>query len=133
MKTLPLNWDQESGYWDLVLSGIGMLSAIDSNAVDEHTGAHTGEASYCAQTVANSCRLFRDDAYFFPHDGIPYFENVLGRKPPESLVHSYLRDAAMLVPLVRDVKILNYTQSNRVITGQIRITTENGSIEDVSF
>ena len=131
MKTLPLSWDKDD-YWDLVLTNKNW-TAIDSETIEPDTGAHIGEARYCAQTVANSCRMFRDDAYFFPQEGVPYFENVLGKKPPQSLVYAYLREAGFLVPLVRQLNILNYKQANRVITGQIRITTENGSVEDVSF
>lgn len=133
MKTLPLSWDPDKNYWDLILANTRNWEAIDSAEVDPDTGARTGEAKYCAQTVANSCRMFRNDAYFFPGEGVPYFENVLGRKPPQSLVHAYLREAAFLVPLVRDIRILNYKQTNRIVTGEIRITTENGSIENVNF
>lgn len=133
MRTLPLSWDPENGYWDIVLSSTKNWDAISSDTTDPDTGSHTGEAAYCAQTVANSCRMFRDDAYYFPQEGVPYFENVLGKKPPQSLVYAYLREASFLVPLVRSINILDYERKNRVITGQIRITTENGSVEDVSI
>lgn len=118
MRTLPLSWTDNS-YWDLTLSIKKNWEAIDD------------EAKYCAQTVANSCRMFRDDAYFFPREGVPYFESVLGKKPPESLVIAYLRESSLIVPLVKEINIIEYQMTNRVITGQIRITTENGSIEDV--
>lgn len=117
MKTMRLNWET----WDLELDATGMLSPISS------------EPEYCAQTVANACRMFRDDAYFYKDEGIPYFENVLGRKPPQSLVEAYLREAAMNVPLVKKIHILDYERKDRVITGQIRIFTENGSKADVSI
>lgn len=133
MKTLPLSWEYDNNYWDLVLSNSNDWVAIDSAEINPETGAHIGEAKYCAQTVANACRLFTEDSYFFPQEGRPYFENVLGKKPPSSLVYAYLREASFNVPLVKSIKILDYNQKNRVISGQIRITTENGSVEDVSI
>lgn len=133
MRTLPLSWDTENNYWDLVLSSSRNLDAIDSNTLDSHTGAHTGEAQYCAQTVANSCRMFRNDAYFFPQEGIPYFENVLGKKPPRSLVYAYVREASFRIPLVKNITLLNFNRVDRILSGQIRITTQNGSVEDVNF
>lgn len=129
MRTLPLDWDT----WDLTLSPARMWEAVSSAEKDKDTGANVGEAKYCAQTVANACRMFRNDAYFFKDEGIPYFENVLGHKPPRALVEEYWREAAMNVPLVRLVSIIDYERSNRRIGGQIRIYTENGSQKDVSF
>lgn len=117
MKTLPLDWDT----WDLKLSPTNNLAAT------------ADEPTYCAQTVANAVRMFRNDAYFFKDEGIPYFENILGRKPPQSLVEEYLREAAMNVPLVKKARILYYERKDRKITGQIRLNTENGSVEDVNF
>lgn len=131
MRTLPLSWNTEEDYWDLVLSNTRNWEAIDSDELDPDTGAHIGEAKYCAQTVANSCRMFRDDAYYFPQEGVPYFENVLGKKPPQSLIYAYLREASFRVPLVKNITILDYAKVNRIISGEIRITTENGSVEDV--
>jgi hypothetical protein len=127
MKTLPLDWET----WDLKLDPAGNLSAVDSVEGVPGQADVSGEAFYCAQTVANACRLFKNDAYFFQDRGIPYFETVLGFRPPESLVRAYLMEAAMNVPLVVNAKVLNYEITDRTIKAQLMVYTENGSKFDV--
>lgn len=117
MKTMRLNWDS----WDLELDRFGNLSAISD------------ETEYCAQSVANYVKLFTNDAYFFVNEGIPYFETVLGQKPPRSLVEAYVRRETLSVPLVADCRVLDYGQADRTVSGKIEVHTENGSKLDVSF
>lgn len=117
MKTMRLDWNT----WDLELDRLGNLSAISD------------ETEYCAQSAANYVRLFVNDAYYFADEGIPYFETVLGRKPPKSLVEAYVRRETLAVPLVANCRVLDYAQNDRTASANIEINTRNGSTTHVSF
>lgn len=135
MKTLPLDWNPTSPtYWDLTLDGARNWTAISSETIDDQNQP-IGEAKYAAQTVANSVRQFVNDAYYFKNEGLPYFENVLGEKPPQALVEAYIRQRAEIVPLTTAIEILqyNYDSASRVISGDIRVYTVNGGVHDVSI
>lgn len=117
MKTLPL--DKKT--WDVILAPNGNWEAIDD------------EALFTSQTAANECLQFTDDAYFFPADGVPYFQDILGRNPPRSLAVEHLKKRILGVPLVVKTEIIDYYFADRTIHGSAIIWTENGGKYNVSF
>lgn len=88
-----------------------------------------------AQNVANECRLFTDDAYFATERGIPYFLIALGKDVSPSVIMARLREAALLVEDVAEVKDIQLDTLDTVtrrLTGTITFTSvenENGTIE----
>lgn len=123
MKTLKLDWNT----WDVELDESGNLGVFDTNnSVEE-------KLKYVAQTVANAVRLFKNDAYFFKDEGIPHFEEILGFEPPPSLVQEHLKNAALSVPLVKSVDIIEYLWKDRTVSGIIRVFTISGEQTDVRF
>lgn len=106
--------------WDITLNQGGSLATC------------TGDYAL-AQDVANRIRLFTDDAYYQPDDGIPHFVLDLGQKVSESLVRARYREQALTVSGVTSATISDLSVSDRVMTGTIEITTENGGTADVDF
>ena len=68
--------------WDLTLDSGGNIA--------------TGTGSYAiAQNVANAVRLFTNDAWYAPDEGIPHFMVELGTLPEQSVVRSRVTQAAL--------------------------------------
>ena len=109
MKSLYLNPET----WDMQLDASGNLK--------------TTEGDYCiAQSVANAQRLFRGEAYFNTHKGIPYFRYIEGHMPPDSLIMAYLEQAARSVPKVAAARVRLSGFAERAVHGETIITTING-------
>ena len=93
-----------------------------------------------AQDVANSVRLFPDDAYYDADRGIPHFALRLGRKPVIGVFRAVVRQAALGVDGVRAAEIKDLALSQaasaqtpagesippRTLTGDIQLTMEDG-------
>lgn len=103
--------------WDLTLNGVGHIELVD-------------EEYATAQSVANESRLFTNDAYFIQDKGVPHFMIELGRRVSNmAVLHSYLRQAALRVYDVKNIKEISVTgfdQSTRVLDGEITFTTKEG-------
>jgi hypothetical protein len=80
-----------------------------------------------AQDVACACRLFLGECYYDTTRGIPYFQEVLGRNPPLSVLKGTLIDAAKTVPGVQSAVVYISTVSGREVTGQVQVTMTNGT------
>ena len=116
MKTLLL----DRTYWDLVLDANGNIAL----ASDPYSRA---------QDVASACRLFRGELWYNTEKGIPYFDEILGHKPPVSLVKSHLEQAALTVPGVGNVQIVLQAIENRKLSGQVLFTDTEGNSNQVAF
>lgn len=104
--------------WDLTLDQGGNIAQC------------TGDYAV-AQDVANRIRLFTNDAYYAPDDGIPHFAIDLGKQASESLIRSRYREQALTVPGVASATVVDLSVDNRVLTGEVQITTENGGTASV--
>jgi len=120
-KTLTLSPD-----WDLTLTAAGTLSTA------------TGDYAL-SQNVANTVRLFTNDAYYDPERGIPHFIVDLGQKLNPAVVRAEVQAAALAVDGVKeaalkDIRLLTAEGAvtggeiagARTLTGDLRIKTENG-------
>lgn len=127
MYTLKL--DTET--WDIEKDSAGNISLT--------TGAYA-----IAQTVANTVRLFKNDAYFEQDRGIPHFDIDLGSafSVSESVLRSRVKQAALAVSGVKDAEVtleyatLEYEEEEkkkRVLGGQIRLTLTDGTTVQVGF
>lgn len=116
-KTLLLNDN-----WDI---------CTDTNG---HIAVSVG-AYATAQNVANECRLFTDDAYFAQERGIPYYMIALGKKVSTSLIAARLREAALRVEDVAEIKNIELESldtETRKLTGNISfrsVENEDGTVE----
>lgn len=114
--TLTLDIDT----WDLQLDAAGNIM-------------HGAGAYGIAQNVANTVRLFTDDAWYEPERGIPHFLIDLGKRPAPSLIKSYVEEAAQAVAGVQNAVLTDLDLEERVLTGDIELTTDTGAKVDVAF
>ena len=116
MKTLLLDPDT----WDLVLDASGNIAVAS-------------EPYSIAQDVASACRLFAGELYYDGSKGVPYFDQVLGRRPDPSLFNSLMEAAALTVPGVTEAKSYFSGLVDGSITGQIQVTDINGDTTVVNL
>lgn len=129
MKTLRI--DKETWDWEMD-PATGLLPSIDSETVDNQ-GNRIGEAEYVSQTVAQAERTFKGDVYLHKDENIPYLEEVLGFTPPNSYVEEQLRVQGLRVPLVTAIQVRDLNRTQGLVTGDIRVHSENGGPYDVSL
>lgn len=116
MKTLLL--DREN--WDLLIDASGNIALADDPYAK-------------AQDVANAARLFNGELYYDTSQGIPYFEQILGKNPPLSYVRAQLVGAAFRVVGVQSAKAVITGYVNRQYTGYISFTDDSGQTNITSF
>lgn len=109
-----------SDSWDIGLDESGDIATV--------TGPYA-----IAQAVANAVRLFTDDAYFDADRGIPHFEVELGHLPPMSVLRTRILAAALAVDGVADATVEFSSYSDRLLSGEILITTTDGERVNVEF
>lgn len=108
MKTLLL--DQAT--WDLTKDAAGNIALAD--------------APYAiAQDVASAARLFFGELWYDTTQGVPYFQNLLGKPLSAGFLKSQLSSAALRVPEVSSVEVVLTGLVNRNLFGQIQIVDTN--------
>lgn len=118
MSAHTLYLDPET--WDLTLDPAGNIATA--------TGAYA-----IAQSVANAIRLFTNDAYYDSDKGIPHFVIELKTRPALSILRSRCKEAAEKVPGVKNAEVIDLKLNNRVLSGDIRLTLNDGSIANVEI
>ena len=103
--TLPL----DTG-WDVVLNPAGNWVFTDAD-------------SSIAQDVASAIRTFVGECWYNVSLGMPYFEAILGKHPPRSLLVDQIQKAALSVPDVSGVQVTFLGLRNRVLTGVVLVTS----------
>lgn len=86
-----------------------------------------------AQDVASACRLVLGELYFDTSKGIPYFAEILGKRPPLALIKRRLVDAALTVSGVVSAKAYIAKLAARSIGGQIQFSTSSGMTAVAAF
>lgn len=115
-NTLLLDRDE----WDLVIDSAGNV-------------AMAAPPYALAQDVASAVRLFINELWYAPGNGIPYFEDVLGHLPPISLVIGYIEKAALTVPGVVSAQCIITAFDARTVTGQVQFIDEAGQANAANF
>lgn len=106
--------------WDLVLDASGNIAlASDPYAV--------------GQDVASAIKLFKGELFYDTTKGVPYWSEVLGLRPPLSLVRSRLRSAALTVPQVVEALPTLTRFTDRELSGYVAVTLSNGSTATINF
>lgn len=102
--------------------------------VDASRNIAVAKAPYAiAQNAATACRLFKGEAYYDTVLGIPYWEDVLGKRPPLSLVRSHLEAAAKRIPGVTSARVVFTSFSERALSGQVQVTAADGTLVAAQF
>ena len=86
-----------------------------------------------AQDVASAVRCFLGELYYDTTQGVPYWQEILGKYPPLSLVKAKIEAAALTVPNVVSATCYIASFTNRTIKGQITITDNLGNTATASF
>ena len=105
--------------WDLVL---------DANA----NIALASDPYSLAQDVASAVKCFQGECWFDTTVGIPQWQ-ILGEWPSLEFVRAQYEAAALTVPGVVAAKCVFTGFENRVLSGQIQVTDEDGVTQGVSF
>lgn len=117
MKTMLL----DRSAWDLVVDAAGNIAVAD----DPYS---------MAQDAASNIKLFAGELYYNTALGIPYYSQILGQRPPLSLLKQYFINAALQVPGVVSAQcFLTGVDVKRILRGQVQITDSSGTVTATSF
>lgn len=101
--------------WDLMVDSSGNIAvANDPYSV--------------AQDVASAVRLFLGNLYFDTTQGVPYFQDYLGRPPALSQIKQSFVDAAKTVPEVASAVCFISSLTDRILSGQVQATLQDGTL-----
>lgn len=116
MDTLFLN----PNTWDLVL--------------DASRNIALANAPYAlAQDAASAIKTFLGEVYYDASLGLPYWDEILGHRPPLEILKADLVKAALTVPGVVAAQVFLSDVAGRQVTGQVQITDTLGVISAAGF
>lgn len=116
MNTLLL----DQTLWDLVTDAAGNI-------------AMASEPYSIAQDVASAVRLFAGELWYDAAQGVPYFSDILGQRPPPQFYKAQVEKAALTVPGVAQARCVITAFEGRNLTGQIQIIDTTGQSNNVHF
>lgn len=100
--------------WDLTVDARGDIALAD-------------EPYAPAQDAASACRLFSGELWYDTTQGIPYFQQILGKFPPASFVRTQLENAALGVPDIASARCIFTSFNGRNLSGQLQLTLTDGA------
>jgi hypothetical protein len=106
--------------WDLVLDINGNIAVAS-------------EPYSLAQDAASAIKTFQGEVYYNTTLGIPYFSQILGHRPPVSLMKAQFEAAALTVPGVVSAVCYISSITDRDVRGQVQITDASGNISAAGF
>lgn len=115
--------------WDLVLDSSGDIAVAS-------------EPYSLAQDAASAIKTFSDggpggvgECYWDTTLGVPYFTKIFRGPPPSiSAIKQMFVDEALTVPDVASAKVFLTQASNRVLTGQVQVTSAStGQAQAATF
>lgn len=86
-----------------------------------------------AQDAASAIKLFAGELYYDVSQGIPYFEEILGKSPPISLMKAYFNEQALTVPGVVVAQSYITFWRGRLVRGQVQIKNDAGDVSAAGF
>jgi hypothetical protein len=114
MDTLFLNPDD----WDLDVDAAGNIAVSSLYYA-------------IAQDVASQGLVWRGEPPFATNDGIPYEGSILGLRPSNAEMAAWYKVEAEKVPGVASATAILRYNTDRSVTGQIQITTDDGAVINV--
>ena len=110
-RTLKL----DANTWDLSLDGNGNMAIADPGLS-------------VAQDVASACLVFAGECYYDNTLGIPWKEEVLGRRPTPWYIATKMEGEAKKLPIVNQaIANVFFDKNTRQARGVIRIIDTNGN------
>lgn len=106
--------------WDLVLDAAGNI-AMASNPYA------------VVQDVASAIKLFKGELFYNKAPGVPYWQDILGHRPPLALVREHVQRAALTVPGVSGALCTLTKFDDRALEGYVEVTLTDGTTQTVSF
>jgi hypothetical protein len=110
MDTLAL----DSINWDLVLDSAGNIVVL--------TGIQA-----LVQDAASACMLYAGELWYDTTQGVPYFQQLWGQLPPQSLVEAKFADAALSVIGVVSASVTIKAFTQRGVSGTVTVTDSSGN------
>jgi hypothetical protein len=110
----------DQSLWDLCLDANGNIAV----AADPYARA---------QDVASALRLFLGELWYNAPAGVPYFEQILGKNTPLQVIKALFVRAAVSVPGVTSAVCYVSSFEARALTGQVRVTFDDGSTSMVAL
>lgn len=107
--------------WDLLLTSNGDIA----KASDPYAKA---------QDVASACKLFNGELWYNTDKGIHYFEQILGYRPPLSLLKKEFEQAALSVPdVVQANAQFDILGGDRILNGRINFIDSEGQANNIKL
>lgn len=105
----------DQGTWDLCLDALGNIAVAS--------------APYAiAQDVASQVKTFLGECWYDNTQGVPYWQQILGQRPPASLIESDIENQALLVPDVASATAtIGGVTKQRNAIGQLLVTDTDGN------
>lgn len=106
--------------WDLLVTASGDIAVATE--------------PYCyAQDAASAIKLFQKELYYNQSEGIPYWQQILGKWPPLALVRNYMETAALSVPGITKANVYFTSFENRKLSGQVQVVDINNNMSVATF
>jgi hypothetical protein len=86
-----------------------------------------------AQDAASAIRLFQGEDYYDTTRGVPYWQQILGKWPPVSLMKAKFVAAALTVPDAVKAQCFINAIEDRQVSGQVQVTDAGGNIAVAAF
>jgi hypothetical protein len=97
--------------------------------VDASKNIAVAQAPYAlAQDAASAIKLFQGEDYYATDRGVPYWQQILGKWPPVSLMKAKFVAAAGTVPGVVKAQCFIASIFDRQVTGQVQVTDGLGNV-----
>lgn len=106
--------------WDIALTAGGSIAVVSST-------------ERVAQDVSTYVRTWQGECWYDTDAGIPYLNRELATLPPAELVRERARRRALEVPNVLTATVTLTDFAERVLTGNIHVTTDDGDSVDVGI
>ena len=106
--------------WDLILDASGNIAVAD-------------EPYALAQDAASAIRLFKGELYYDVSQGVPYFQQILGKWPPLQLMKQAFEAAALTVPGVVTAICTITSLEGREVQGRVEVTDAAGVATSAEF
>lgn len=107
--------------WDLVLDANGNIAVAD-------------EPYSLAQDAASAIKTFLGECWWDTTVGIPYLQQILGKRPSPAVLNAQFVAAAKTVPDVKSAVVVITQITDRSVAGQVQVTsTSTGQTSAANF
>jgi hypothetical protein len=103
-------------------------------AIDVDGNIAMAQSPYAlAQDAASAIKTFLGECWYDTTIGVPYWEQILGKRPTIPLLKQRITAAALTVPGVVSATTYISSVSGRTVSGQVQISDTSGTTSTASF